>query len=631
MRRTLVSLALAIASSFVSAQKPAPTQLYLDLTDAPRRILHITEKLSVHPGENTFEYPQWIPGDHRATGPIDTVTGIRFLAGGKPLQWRRDLVDMYAFHVDVPRGVSQLELHFDFIGSQGIFNTLSYNGFAPEVTILEMCAIVMYPANTPVHDIPVVLTMHVPPGWNYGTALRGDRRVGDDITFGQVSVEQLVDSPTVIGAHCKRFPLAPETTPAHSMDVCADDDASLALKPDLLEHMSNLAREAGAVSHSYHYDHYDFVIADSAAIPVDALEHHQSADYRVNSLDTSVMQGRYMAAYLLPHEYFHSWCGKYRRPIGLATPDYKTPMQDDLLWVYEGLTQYYGEVLAVRAGFLTEDQYVAMLGQNIFSMDMQAGRDWRNVQDTADASTILRGGARDYANWRRGQDYYPEGALLWMWADTIIREKTNGKKSLDDFAVRFLGNGGNSTWKVVPYTSADVVRDLNAVVPYDWAGFWADGLSRLHARAPFAGATNAGYVFHYTDQINPMEKTRLAARGFSDALASLGLIVTKDGSLAEVRWDSPAFAAGIGADDKITAVNGKPYTAEALDAAIAAAKGTTTPIELTTTRGKQTIVRKVDYHDGLRYPNLDRDPSKPDMLADILKPKTNVPAGEAVK
>ncbi len=629
------SAAFVFTSASARAQKPAevrPIELRVDMTDAPRHILHVTEKLPAHPGENSFNYPEWIPGEHLPGGPIDNLTGIVFRDGGPSgavIPWRRDLVDMYCFHVNAPAGTKALWVGFDVLEVPSRADTTAVNHFGSHVGMLESSDVVLYPSKTPVRNIPITATVHLPPGWVTATALRapGDVKPAlnpSDTTFQTVSVEQFVDSPILMGEHCRQYPLAPEIHPTHTLDVCADKAADLDLKPDFLAMMSNLVRQTTLLYRSHHYDHYDFLVAMSKQLDGDSLEHTQSADYVVKSLDMSDPHTSGFIGYLIPHENSHSWCGKYRRPADLATSDYHIPMQDDLLWVYEGLTQYYGDVLSGRAGFRTPEQVVGDFDLMAYSVD-QPGRTWRPLQDTADASSTLRGASRTYSNWRLSQDYYQEGALIWLEADVKIRQLTNGKKSLDDFAALFLGaNGkggiGDTGPGVLPYDFADVVKALNQTAPYDWAGFWTTRLNKLTPKPPTAGLEAAGYTYTDSETMGAGEAAMIPPH-VAEMTHSLGLIVVPDGTIHDLRVNSPAYVAGLGPGDKVTAVNGQPYSAEVLIKAVQDAKGTTTPIVVTATRNDESAKYSIDYHGGLKYAVLNRNNNKDIFTTEILAPR----------
>jgi predicted metalloprotease with PDZ domain len=623
--KALVLGAVSLLPLAGHAQSAPPIALRVDMTDAARNMVHVTEILPAHPGENTFEYPQWIPGEHMAVGPIDGVAGVFFRAGGNEIPWRRDLVDMYALHVTAPDGTQQIELSFDFLAVPGMFNStaaLGYGGLSPAVAMVELSTVVFYPANQPVRDIPIALTLHLPAGWRPFTALQSASQSGVDFAFASTSVEQLVDSPVLMGSHCKQFPLAPEITPKHTLDVCGDTDADVAFTPETLAKLHSLVREATALYGSHHYAHYDFLLAISTHIQGDSLEHHQSADYRVHEFKLDDPNYRFVIGELIPHEYSHSWCGKYSRPIGLATPDYKTPMQDDLLWVYEGLDEYLGWLLNARSGFWSTEDFLSKATYISSQLDSQPGARWRNVQDTADAAQLLRGGPAQWANWRRGQDYYYDGAFFWLEADIKIQRLTHGKKSLADFNLLFFGGPTDNTATVVSYTFADVVRDLNSIAPYDWAGFWQKRLTTHDPSAPLAGLKTAGYDLVRKEAMSPGEETFISGSGAADMWDSLGVQTDPKGNIPDVRYYSPAYQGGFGPDDQIITVNGQPYSADVLRKAVTNAKSTTTPIEFKVLRAGDSINLLINYHDGEKYPWLVRDPSQPDLLLPLLTPRS---------
>ena len=628
---SVVGCGLAL-SRFMAGQQGVPIQLRVDLTDGPRHLVHATEVLPAHAGRNSFNYPQWIQGQHLPGGPIDNLTGLVFRAGGKGgavLAWRRDLVDLYQFHVEAPKGTRAIFASYDVLEVPSRNNTIATNNhFSSHVAMLEPSDVVLYPSDTPVREIPVAATVHLPAGWRMATALRTE--VGDgaglqasDTIFKTVSMEQLVDSPLLAGDHCRQYAIAAEIRPVHTLDVCAEKEADLELKPAMLNAMHGLVRQASILFKSHHYEHYDFLVADSAQLGGDSIEHTQSADYVVKSLDLADTNTSRFVGELLPHEYVHSWCGKYRRPSGLNTPEWHTPMQDDLLWVYEGLTQYYGEVLAVRSGFRTGEQAVAGIDQDLYHLD-QPGRMWRNVQDTADASSILRGNDTAYSGWRMSQDYYQEGALIWLEVDMKIRTMSGGKRSLDDFAAAFLGakahgGTGDTGPGVLAYGFGDVVRGLNAVQAYDWGGFWRERLDGLTAKPPTAGLEAAGYTYKDGETMVAEEAAFIEAAHLAELYHSLGVFVLPDGTLLDVFVGSPAFAAGLGPGDKVTLVNGVAYSADGIRKAVGEAKGTTTPIALTVVRNDETMVVNVAYHGGEKYAAVVRNGSPDVLMEGILR------------
>jgi predicted metalloprotease with PDZ domain len=603
------------------AQAPAsPIVLHVDLTDAPRRLLHAHMQIPVNAGPLTLAYPQWIPGDHRPTGPIDNLSGLRVRANGQDLSWRRDDVDMYAFHVDVPSGVTTLEVSLDFLATPGDTGSDEDQATSPNLTVLEWNSVVLYPAHIPVAQIPITASLTVPADWKLGTALSITGQNGAETSFATVSVGQLVDSPVITGRYFREFPLAPEITPKHYLDVAGDSAEDVDLKPEYLAAVNQLVRETGPLYQSRHYETYHFLLSLSDVIREEGLEHHQSSDNGIEKKGITDPKLAMLNAELLPHEFTHSWNGKYRRPAGLATPDFATPQKGDLLWVYEGMTQYWGDVLAARSAFWTPAQYRDALAWSAARLNVKPGRSWRNLEDTAIASQILRGGHGYWANWRRGQDYYPEGELIWLDADTTIRQLTHDKKSLNDFCVKFLAVGGNTPPKVVPYDFDEIVDGLNAVAPYDWRSFLTERLQSHAAHAPLGGIDHGGYRLTYGAEPTEYEQAYLTMLQETDAWFSLGLMVNNSSVIDDVRIDSPAFQAGLGPGMKLVAVNGHGYNGDVLKYAIRGANGTTTPIELIVSNDNEFRTVRLDYHDGEKYPQLERVQGTPDLLDEILKP-----------
>ncbi|HTZ58741.1 MAG TPA: hypothetical protein VMB49_11610 [Acidobacteriaceae bacterium] len=622
MDKCLSGLALLLFTASVSSAQPpsSPILLHVDLTDAPRKLLHAQMEIPVSPGPVTLEYPQWIPGDHRPTGPIDNLAGIRIRAHGQDLPWRRDDVDMYGFHIDVPSGVTSLDVSLDFLATAGDTGSDDDNSTSPNLEVLEWNAVILYPAHIPVAQIPVIPSLTLPPGWKLGTALTPTAQKGQETSFAQVSVGQLVDSPVIAGKYFREYPLDPDITPRHYLDVAGDAAADVELTPAYLAAVNQLVRQTGPLYQSRHYETYHFLLSLSDEIREEGLEHHQSSDNGIEKNGVSDPKLAILNADLLPHEFTHSWNGKYRRPIGLATPDYATPQKGDLLWVYEGMTQYWGDVLAARSGFWTPEVYREALAFSAARLNAKPGRTWRNLEDTAIASQTLRASHAAWANWRRGQDYYQEGELIWLDADTTIRQLTHDQKSLNDFCVKFLAVGGNTPPKVVPYNFDEIVTDLNAVVPYDWRAFLTERLNTHVDHAPLGGIEHGGYSLTYAPQPTSYEDAYLDKLKQVDAWFSLGLMANDSGHIVDVRMDSLAFKAGLGPDQKLVAVDGHAYTNEVFKQAIRDAKGSSDPIELIVSNDKEFRVVRIDYHDGEKYPRLERQSGTPDLLDEIIKP-----------
>lgn len=613
----------SILSLTAVAQK-TPIKIAVDLSDAPRKLYHAEIDLPVQAGDATFLTPQWIPGTHRPLGPADAITGVVFSANGKPLPWRRDDVNLYEFHVTVPAGVTSVHAHLDSIVTTRV---------SQKMAAMEWECLLLYPAGIPVRDIPIQPSLKVPDGWGIGTALTPTSTgpypvpaAGSTTEFAVTTVEQLQDSPVLTGQHFHEYPLAPEISPKHYLDVAADYPEDAKLRPAFLAEVSNLVREATALYASHHYNQYHFLLTLSDVAGGMGLEHGQSSDNGTGEKALSDADHQLADSDLLSHEFTHSWNGKYRRPVGLYQPDFATAQQGAMLWVYEGMTQYLGNVLAARSGLKTQAQYRDMLAISAADIDYMRGREWRSTGDTAVAASILRGRIRAWENWRRGQDYYDEGELLWLDADTLIRQRTQGKKSLDDFQKIFLAKGGNTGPLIVPYTFDELVADLNEVVPYDWATFLRDRVEKINPRADVAGIEQGGYRLVYRDKPNTSERTMEAAahgpRNDLNCWYSVGLRIAEDGHINDVLWNGPADKARIAPGDKIIAVNGEIFSAIAMKKAIRDAKGSSEPIHFILQADKFVRTAEMDYHDGERYPALERVDGTPDLLDAITAPLT---------
>jgi predicted metalloprotease with PDZ domain len=614
---------------FLAAAQTGPIKLAVDLTDAPRKILHSTETIPVQPGPLTLVYPEWIPGEHGPTGPIINQAGFVITTpSGEPVKWERDLVDMYSYHVTVPAGVTQLNVKMDFLAMSGA-NFTAGGSTSANLALLSWNTVLVYPlagdiAHTKVADIMVSPSIHIPEGWHFGTALEplnGATEASSQASFQTVSLEQLIDSPVLSGRWFREIDLAPEVTPKHYLDLAGDGPEDIALSQQHIDEFNHLVRETGALYRSRHYNSYHFLVTLSDQVAHFGLEHHQSSDDRVGE-KTFVDDTQFLVeGDLLPHEFTHSWNGKYRRPAGLATPNYQEPMKGNLLWVYEGLTNYLGDVLAARCGIWTpeifRDRLAAIAGQY---NDARPGRTWRDLQDTATAAQILYDAGGAYDNWRRNVDYYSEGDLLWLEVDATIRQKTAGRKTLNDFVGAFESVGGNTAPKVVPYTFEDVVAGLNAVVPYDWATFLHKRLDANQLHAPEMPGIDAlsGYTLTYTDK--PNYWSELEEGDGLDARYSLGFSVGSTGYISDVIIGGVADKAGLAPGFQIHAVNGRAFTAGLLRQAIRDAKDNGPAIDLIVENTGYYKVISLNYHGGERYPQLVRVGSEPDRLDDIIAP-----------
>jgi predicted metalloprotease with PDZ domain len=622
-----------LLSAPLLAQK-TPIRITVDLTEAPRKLYHAEIDLPVTPGKPaTFITPQWIPGNHAPSGQANAISGVLFTGNGQTLVWRRDDVNLYEFHVDIPAGVTTIHAHLDAIAPDR--NTRN-------MACLEWERLLLYPAHVPVKDIPVEPSITVPAGWGIGTALiptgtsappptTGVEESAHTPTagamtthFAATNIEQLEDSPIISGKYFHEFPLAPEVTPKHFIDVVSDEPEDSNLRPDLLVEISNLVREAGAAYASHHYNAYHFLLTLSDKAGGEGLEHGQSSDNGVDEKAFASQISQLGDSDLLSHEMTHSWDGKYRRPSTLYQPDFATPQQGMLLWVYEGLTQYMGNILAARSGLKDQAQYRDMLAMSAASLDNESGRIWRSVEDTSIASSIDRRPIGPWGNWSRGQSYYQEGELMWLDADTLIREKTGDKKSLTDFLHIFLGKGGDTGPLIVPYDRKELIHDLNEVLPYDWASFLHDHIDIPLAHTDLAGIERGGYKLVYNDKPSASERMMggggRRGAGAINVWYSLGLRLGGDGTIGQVRYDGISDKAGLSPEQKIVGVNSSVYSADALHAAIDAAKGTSTPIHLLVQDGTRLNMVDLNYHDGMRYPALQRVEGTTDYLDEITKP-----------
>jgi predicted metalloprotease with PDZ domain len=620
-RLLLLTCVLFLNLSFFLSSADAQTiRLSVDLSDAPRNVFHAQLAIPVKPGPVTLVYPQWIPGNHRPSGPIANLTGLVMKAGGRTLVWDRDPVDMYAFHVDVPAGANELQVFLDDITSSG---SAGSSGGAASANVLDLNwnQVVLYPQGAGSDDVQLVPSAHLPATWKFGTALTVASQSGDDVEFRPVSLTTLVDSPLVAGNHYRQIALTKAgETPVHVMDLVSESEAALAMTTQDLDAYKKLVAEAGALFGARHYTQYHFLYTLSDEVGGHGLEHHESNDSASGERTLIDADEHLTEAGLLPHEFVHSWNGKYRRPAGLATRNYQDPMVGDLLWVYEGLTEYLGNVLGARSGLWSPEQYREGLAETAAMLDHRAGRTWRPLQDTARSVQILRLGGPEWSSWRRGLDYYPEGELIWLEVDTTIRQQSKGKKSLNDFCKIFHG-GQSGPPKVVPYTFDDVVKTLNQVTPYDWAALLKERIGSTAPHAPLGGIERGGWKLVYDDKPNLFVHAEDELDKRISVQYSLGLVIRDSGDLQDVIPGSPAYVAGMGPGMKLVAVNGRHWSKTVLSDAVRASKGNDQAIDLLVENAKFFKTYSISYHEGEKNPHLERS-AGPDILGEILKPLT---------
>jgi predicted metalloprotease with PDZ domain len=615
-RQKLPFAMLMLWGLMAAAQTGVVERLKVDARDAPRNILHATLTIPVTPGALTLAYPKWIPGNHRPTGPIQNLTGLHFTAGGQELEWQRDLEDMYAFHLKIPAGVSELQASYD---------TITYNGrsslASSKVLDLLWNQVVLYPKGAATNAVQVAASVRLPEDWEFGTALTPVQQSGSTVEFKTVSLTTLVDSPLIAGANYRQVQINPPgETLTHVVDMVGESEEAIQITDKDIASLKQLVAETGRLFGARHYGRYTFLLTLGDQTVHHGLEHHESSDNGAAEDMFSNPESHDLEADLLPHEFVHSWNGKYRRPQGLATANYQEPMHGDLLWVYEGLTDYLGNILAARTGLRSPEQFRENLAYTAAMLDHRSGRTWRPLQDTAVSVQSLFNAPTEWTNWRRTADYYPEGYLLWLEVDTLIRLKTSGQKSLNDFCRIFYG-GQSGPPAVVPYKFEDVVATLNQVVPFDWAGLLRERLDSKLLHAFMGGITGGGWRLVYTQQKNVTMEAREKSSETIDLSFSMGLIATKQGEVRDVIPGSPAYAAGLGPGMKLIAVNGRKWSMDVVRAALRAAVHSRERIALLAENGEYYSTYQVNCQEGDIYPHLVRTEGQPNLLDEIIKPQ----------
>ena len=631
LRRAL-ALATGLCIAFASASQglpPAkdepylgPITLQVDATDLDRKIFRVRETLPVQPGPLTLLYPRWIPGNHGPTGDAGKLAGLKISAGGTQLAWTRDAVEPHAFHVDVPQGASTLDIEFQHLSP--VTPETGRVTMTRDMLGVQWHTVVLYPAGHAVNRIDVVPSLKLPPAWQHGTALRPDtaKPVAEGWAhYRNVSVETLVDSPVFAGRHFKRVELeAPGARRPVVLNMMGDDPTQIAATEEQLKAHRQLVVQGDRLFGSRHFAHYDFLLAMSESFGGIGLEHHESSENGVKPGYFKDWGKAILARELLPHEYVHSWNGKFRRPAELTTSHYNEPMRDSLLWVYEGQTQYWGNVLTARSGLATLEQALDGWATVAAWAERRAGRQWRNLQDTTQEAIIGWHAQKDWPDWQRGGDYYDEAALVWLDADTLIRERSGGRKSLDDFARAFFGVEGGRV-KPLTYTFDEVVKTLNGVQPYDWARFLRERLDN-HDKAPLDGLARGGWKLVYSETPSEFFKAEESEAKRTHLNHSIGLSVDNgSGKVTVVNWDSPAWRAGVAPGATVVAVNLRAFKPEVLKDAVTAAKDGKTPLELLLKEGDLYRIVRLDYRGGLRYPKLERLPGTEDHLSKLLAPR----------
>jgi predicted metalloprotease with PDZ domain len=606
-----ISLASILALTAPAALAGEAISVTVDATKTQQKLLRAHLVLPVKPGPLTLYYPKWIPGEHGPEGPISGLTGLKFEGDGKMIPWQRDLLDVFTFHLEIPAGISRLDASYDFIEPDGYSAT-------DKLVVLEWNEALLYPAGTPAEKLMYEAKLVLPEGWKFGTSLPVEHESGKEVSFKPISLDLLVDSPVIAGEFYRSIDLTPPGEPIHhQIDMVADSEVALNMSPANQKEMTNLVAESGKLFGARHYRDYHFLLTLSDHVAHFGLEHHESNDSRLPERTLLLPSSGMSLGGLLSHEFVHSWNGKFRRPADLTVPYYEQPMETDLLWGYEGLTDYLGPMLAARSGLWTPDQYhdymasiSAMLGPG------RPGRTWRPLLDTAIGEPGLGFARGGWLNWRRGTDYYDEGNLLWLEVATIIHRESHGQKSIDDFCQAFHG-GPNNGPEVKTYTFDELVAALNAIVPFDWASFFHTRLNSTSPEAPVGGIENGGWKVVMNGEPSKLE----GRRGNPGDVYSIGLQVAGDGVVSDSIVGSPAFEAGISSGMKVVGVNGRVFTQDLLADAIKAAKDTSQPIALLVVVDDYFRTCTINYHGGPRFPHLERVGDKPDYLDDLIKPR----------
>lgn len=619
--RAYLALAFVVATGTLGLKAQSPITLEVDATQAPQQIIHTHMTIPVSPGPLTLYYPKWIPGEHAPDGPIVNMTGLKFSGNGAVIPWRRDLLDMFTLHLEIPQGVSVLDVKLDYVEPEATSGFTAGASATDKLAVISWNQDLLYPAGHPAQDLIFNASLKLPEGWKFGTALPVARQEGNRIEFKPASLNRLVDSPVSAGQYYRVVDVTPEGEPIHhEIDLAADSEAALDMNAELQRDYTNLVAETGKLFGARHYRDYHFLLTLSDHVAHFGLEHHESDDSRVDEFSLIDAGQRLNMVTLLPHEFVHSWNGKFRRPKDLSAAYYEEPMKTDMLWVYEGLTEYLGDLLTARSGLWTPGEY----RQNLALVAARygpgrPGRTWRPLLDTAADAQVLYSAPAEWENWRRGVDFYDESVLLWLEVNSIISHETHGKKSLDDFCRLFYG-GPNDGPELKPYTFQDLVDTLGKIAPYDWAGFFHERLNSTSPDAPLGGIEGSGWKVTYTSSEPSLLQNSEAVHNDIDETYSIGLLLKNDGSVEDSVVTKPAYQAGISAGMKVIAVNGRQFTPQVLRLALRAGVTSKEPLRLLVLNDEYYRTCTMDYHGGESYPHLVRETGSPDLLDNLLKP-----------
>ena len=609
--RKLVLMGILTCVVSIAHAEGQTIRLDVDATRTPERIIRTHEHIYASPGELTLAYPLWYPGEHAATGDTTHLSDMYFRSNGQLLPWRRDLVNLNSFHVSVPQGADSVDIDLVYFVPQ--------DSGSSRMLMLRWNTVLLYSEADSIEQVEVSSHLIMPDGWQYASALPVASQAAGDVTFKPASLAALVDSPVLTGQYMKKIPLTSPGGQSHEIDVATESPDNLPHDAAILAKYSNLIAQAYKLFGPGHYRDYHFlVMAGDFTNSGGGFEHHESSDDHVFSDFFNDADAQRETAWLLPHEFAHSWNGKYRRPAGMYTSSYQVPEKTDLLWVYEGATQYLGYVLAARSGFwpsATMHDFWASEASNLYT---EVGRNWRPLQDTADAAPAffpaLVGRGIPWASSERGLDYYQEGAFVWLEVDTIIRQQTGGRRSLDDFFMAFYG-GPEREPAVRTYTAADIFAALNSVAAYDWSDFFKKRLHETATAPPLGALERTGWRLVYNSLPNSYKPPQDGIRGL--ALATIGAGVANNGRLTNILEDGLAFKAGLFPGATIETINDEKWSAEAFVRTVQAQK----PLKLTFSYDDVQRTTTVPYQQGLRYPHLERIPNTPDLLTAMMAPR----------
>ncbi len=621
--RSGLMLALAMECALANAQA-ADLTVRVDAREVARKHVHTALSLAARPGPLTLVFPEWIPGEHGPTGPIDTLVGMVIRANGQTLTWQRDPTDVFAVNVVVPVGATRVEVELEsgLPVDEGSFTAGPTS--SAQLAVISWNQFVLLPKGVDADTITTEASVLAPRDWQLACALDLQAQADGSTRLEGTTLARLIDSPLQLGRYVKRVELsgsAPLPQLRHVIAIAADSEAALTVPDEFAKGYQRLVAQAGMLFGSRMYRHYTWLLSLSDHVAHFGLEHHESSDDRVVEDSLSEPAYRERVAELLAHEYVHSWNGKYRRPAGLLSPDYNKDMDGSLLWVYEGMTQFWGEVLPVRSGMVAPQAYREVLASKAGDFDLQVGNHWRPLADTAVAAQLLYDAPGAWANSRRGTDFYEASEFLWLNVDAELRVRSGGKASLDDFVRRFYaGTSGQPALK--PFVEEDVYAALASVAPADWRAIIRHHLDSTGPQALLDGLRSTGWQLTYTAQKNSYLELRQKRTKSTMRDWSIGFTLDRNATIVDTVEDRAAARAGAGPGMRLVAVNGRSYTAEVLDAAIAAAQVTHRPIELMVENDDFFRTLSVPYYEGPRWPHLTQIPARPDQLAAVLKART---------